>query len=688
MDAVHEFVSSRSQRWQTGNHIPLHNPALDPSEKASNGFRHISRCLIRVSKLPLMLLITLVILIPALFTLVVVNGHSYVSDGTNDVFALSWPNHIVPPSHPPLHIGIPNDIPIHETHTDLPESLDATPIVEAEDKPSDDNNDYTPKVPHAELEEPEKPEEHHQPVQTKIPQTPEALEAPEAPAEVIFDESGKEIGNELEYLTQQESEIMADIPEPPPGNHRLVILLPADDSGSALCKVIFSGMAMGYPSPVILNWKKDVGKTDARDIGSSHLAKITGALEYLDAITRPDTHDGDRLSDNDLVVLVDAYDVWWQLPPDVLIKRYHESNRLANERLAKEWGARGQMPMQQTIVASVQKRCWPTPDMPGDRHCEELPESTAREDLYGENTDIDPNLSDNKNPYHDTRPKYFNSGTIMGPVGDMKRYMRRVQERMEQLLVKHHQLWSDQGIFAEVFGEQEVWRTWLRTQHREFPHDDITKMMLERFEYNVGLDYSQQLFIPTVFEEEDGEIVQLNNETHIAEQSKNLGIDPVRLKGVPEDIRNSEIPLNKVVGENERGNFDWGEMPLYTDYFSEAIPVAVHHNAHADGLKARRVWWWDRTWYFFFLRELVEAYLERPAKLQPLATIATQGKQAVYWPPSSDKEKRRPRHFTLGARMGGLSEMNFEMLCREKGEDENSEHRWFHEVFRDGLGGI
>lgn len=73
MDAVHEFVSSRSQRWQTGNHIPLHNPALDPSEKASNGFRHISRCLIRVSKLPLMLLITLVILIPALFTLVVVN---------------------------------------------------------------------------------------------------------------------------------------------------------------------------------------------------------------------------------------------------------------------------------------------------------------------------------------------------------------------------------------------------------------------------------------------------------------------------------------------------------------------------------------------------------------------------------------------------------------------------------------
>lgn len=595
---------------------------------------------------------------------------------------MSWANHIVPPSHPPLHIGIPNNIPIHETHTDFPESLDATPIVEAEDTPSEDNNDNAPKAPHAELEEPEKPEEHHQPVQTKISQ------APEAPAEFIFDESGKEVGNELDYLNEQESEIMADIPEPPPGNHRLVILLPADDSGSALCKVIFSGMAMGYPSPVILNWKKDVGKTDARDIGSSHLAKITGALEYLDAITRQDTHEGDRLNDDDLVVLVDAYDVWWQLPPDVLIKRYHESNRLANERLAKEWGARGQMPMQQTIVASVQKRCWPTPEMPGNRHCEELPESTARKDLYGENTDIDPNLSAKKNPYHDTRPKYFNSGTIMGPVGDMKRYMRRVQERMEQLLVKHHKLWSDQGIFAEVFGEQEVWRTWLRTQHREFPHDDITKMMLERFEYNVGLDYSQQLFIPTVFEEEDGEMVHLNNETHIAEKSQKLGISPVRLKGVPKDIRNSEIPLNKVVSENQRGSFDWGEMPLYADYFSEAVPVAVHHNAHADGLKARRVWWWNRTWYFPYLRELVGIYLERPAKLQPLATFATQGKQAVYWPPSSDKEKRRPRHFTLGARKSGLPEMNFEMLCREKGEDVNSQRRWFQEVFRDGLGGL
>ncbi|KAH7144296.1 hypothetical protein B0J13DRAFT_502244 [Dactylonectria estremocensis] len=488
----------------------------------------------------------------------------------------------------------------------------------------------------------------------------------------------------------EESRFMADISEPPPGNHRLVILLPADDPGSALCKVIFSGMALGYPSPVILNWRKDTGKTEEKAIGGSHLAKITGALEYLDAVTHPDTHEGDRLRDNDLVVLVDAYDVWWQLPPDVLIKRYHEANRVANERLAREWGGFGRMPMRQTIVTAVQKRCWPTPEMPGNRHCDELPESPARGDLYGENTDIEPEYSPReKNKHHDTRPKYFNSGTIMGPVGDMKRYVRRVKERMDQLLVDHPALWSDQAVFADIFGEQEVWRTWLRSQRRVFPYNEATKMMHERFEYSIGLDYSQQLFVPTVFEEEDGEYVDLNNETRIAERSAQLGIDPVRLRGVPSDIRDGEMPLKKVIIDEDHDALDWGELPLYADFFSEAVPVAVHHNAHEGGLKERRIWWWDRTWYFPYLRDLVEDFLEPPARMKPLAKVPTgqMGKQAVYWPLSSDRTKRKPRRFSPEVRGDGFPEMEFEMLCRDRDEDEGSEQRWFDEVFRDGLGG-
>ncbi|KAF7547343.1 hypothetical protein G7Z17_g7800 [Cylindrodendrum hubeiense] len=597
-------------------YIPLYKSQLDPNEKAPNVFGHIPRRLLRVSHSPLLLLITSIILIPVLFTLVVVNYHGDFFDGIDVVVAGGVAGHIQP------YIDILNDITTEEP---------------------------------------------------------------------IIDESGMDVADNIKIPTEEESSIMTDTTEPPPGNHRLVILLPADESGSALCKVIFSIMATGYPSPVILNWKKNFGKKKAEkaDIGGSHLAKITGTLEYLEAISQPGTHEGDRLEDDDLVVLADAYDVWWQLPPDVLIKRYHESNRLANERLAKEWGAPGKVPMQQTIIASVQKKCWPGREMGGNRHCNELPQSSARKDLYGKDTDIDPAMSSNKNnPVHNTRPRWLNSGTMMGPVGDMKRYMRRVKERMDQLLPDQPDLRSDQLVFGDVYGEQEVWRTLLRHRQKEFLYNDATKGLLESFEYKVGLDYSQQLFIPTVFEEVDGEMIRLNNETHIADQSRKLGIDPVRLKGIPEDIRSSAIPLKKVVDDTQHGALDWGDLPLYADYFSEAIPVAVHHNAHRDGLKKRRVWWWDRTWYFPYLRELVGAYLELPAELRPVATFATQGKEAVYWAPSSDMEKRKPRHFTPEARYMGLPELEFEALCRDPEEDAKSEHRWFDEVFRDGKGGL
>jgi hypothetical protein len=67
--------------------------------------------------------------------------------------------------------------------------------------------------------------------------------------------------------------------------------------------------------------------------------------------------------------------------------------------------------------------------------------------------------------------------------------------------------------------------------------------MYSGFEYHVGLDYTQSLFIPTVFEEQDGEIIALNNETGIAEKSVSLDIEP-RLDGIPEDIQSSTQPTH------------------------------------------------------------------------------------------------------------------------------------------------
>ncbi|KAK7423576.1 hypothetical protein QQX98_001034 [Neonectria punicea] len=720
MDAVRRIANKLPPPWQRGGYRRLSNPPpLDPGDKDSKGVSVFPRRLFRLSNQGLVLLVAAFVLVPALLTLAVFNGQSYVSDGVEDVVSVGK---ILPPADFVDVGGISPPVDrIDGVHSDSPDQ-DPPSLSIDQSRPNASNGavyEDQNKVTSTDISDEDQDivkstEEIHHGNHSQLHATNSTSHENQTtvdsddPASSVNPYTVQDNGPSYGKLRLEDTDEkpkkkpakgksgkgkskMAKVPEPAAGDHRLVILLPADNSGPSVCKVALSGMALGYPSPVIINWSEGGAKT-LRPKLRSHLTKITGTMEYLDHMMRLDTHAGDRLREHDLVVLVDAYDVWWQLPPDVLIKRYHETNRLANERLAKEWGAEGTMPMRQTIVASVQKKCWPTPEMPGDRHCKALPESSARKDLYGEFTDVPPALREKmKNKHHDIRPKYFNSGTIMGPAGDLRRYLRRVQERMDKTLAFHPKLWSDQAIFGEIFGEQEVWRTWLREQHDKkgpFIENSAIKMVRDQFEYHVGLDYSQQLFIPTVFEEWDGDMIRLNNKTLIAEKSKELGISPVRLKGVPDDIKASENPLKKVVSQDKKASLSWGDMPLYADFFSEAIPVAVHHNAHAGGIKLRREWWWNRTWYFPYLRELAMLHLEKPAELKPLGNYSTKLGDAVYWPPGSDRHKRKPRVFVADLVKTGLPELEFEVLCRSKGEDDKTEERWYSEVFRDGKGGL
>ncbi|KAF7563637.1 hypothetical protein G7046_g441 [Stylonectria norvegica] len=468
-------------------------------------------------------------------------------------------------------------------------------------------------------------------------------------------------------------------PESEAGDRRLVVLLPAQGPGPDLCKVIVTATAMGYPSPVIVNWGKTFAKMTTW-FGGRHLGKIVGSLEYL------------SLEYRNIVVLVDTYDVWFQLPPEVLLQRYHEANRAADARLAAAWsGSAADMPMKQTIIVSSQKKCYPPPDSGSVLHCDSLPESTMPKDLYGPDTDI--LMEDQESPwkFHNIRPRYLNSGSIMGPVGDMRRYFQRVKARMDRSQANGTSLYSDQGVFGEVFGEQEIWRQWRRERHAswaaELPQDEGTAMVRESFEFHVGLDYTQQLFIPTVFEEDDGNIVTISNETVIAKHSAKMGISPVRLVDVPDDIKKTQNPLRLVFPEAEPQLLDWRNMPLYADFFTTAIPAVIHHNAHKDDRKWRRVWWWDRTWFFPYLRQLLALHLT-PGPLQPLARINVTDGEVVYWALKSDETKRRTRLFRPGNTTTGLDEASFESLCRFADMTAHPDFHWYDEVFRDGLGPI
>ncbi|KAM5347835.1 hypothetical protein ACJ41O_007659 [Fusarium nematophilum] len=474
-----------------------------------------------------------------------------------------------------------------------------------------------------------------------------------------------------------------------PGERRLVIVLPVDDSSPDLCKVVSSMVALGYPSPVLVNWKKDF-HTDADGIGPSQLGKITGTLNYLQWATSDDATGDDRLAEDDLVLMLDAHDVWLQLPPSVLLHRYYKTNERANERLADEYSFFDRDVMQQTVVISAQKGCVAPRDKISDLHCKDIPESTLPTNVFGFLTDY------KVGRWKYVRPRFVNSGSFMGPAGDMRRYFQRVKDRMDQDLLE---IWSsedlagDQGIFAEVFGEQELWRR--QVQEHDFADDNAGKQAAvsarDEFEYHLGLDYTQELFYPTCYSEKGGYFVPLDDVNAVEKESGELGVSPPRVRGVPGDIQEAEAPLARLMDdETEMDDRTWGQVPLYVDFWTTSIPVAIHHNAWRDGLKSRRSTWWDKTWYFPYLRSLLEAQLHSNATSAPpppLVTLdARDGGRLQVWPYGARSAPSMLFGKSKATKSWELRATDFDTVCRNSNETAEAESRWYDEVFRDGKG--
>lgn len=467
------------------------------------------------------------------------------------------------------------------------------------------------------------------------------------------------------------------------GQRKLVIVLPVDTPTPDLCKVISSAVALGYPAPVLVNWKRDF-RTGEEGVGPSHLGKVTGTLDFLEWATGGNVTESDRLDDEDIVLMLDAHDVWLQLPPQVLLNRYFKAIQHANSHLERQNGFSDTDLMRQTIMASAQKGCWAPRDPLSDLHCDMLPESTLPPDVYGFWTDTF--------NWNYKRPRYVNSGSFMGPVGDMQKYFGRVKHKIDKhmrMLFDGQELGGDQGIFSETFAEQEIWRKRVRNDHAAQDQGALEKSarLRDTFEYHVGLDYTQELFYPTCYSEVDGYFVSLGERDIVQSESARLGVSPPRVLDVPSDVKDVKSPLATLEGvpDDKRG---WGHMPLYTDLWTTAVPVAVHHNAWKDGLKSRRVAWWDRTWYFPYLRELIESHSEPTQELGALATIPANNGTLEILPFDAQRSQRTALLFGKKSDEEGwaLHEAEWQTVCRNDDDAAEAQSPWFDEVFRDGKG--
>lgn len=90
-----------------------------------------------------------------------------------------------------------------------------------------------------------------------------------------------------------------------PHNRRLRIIVPADEPGANLCKMLLSTVANGYPAPLIINWGRDFHKQGGW-FGGSHLGKIDGTLDALEALASDEeAPPAERLRLDDLVLIVE-----------------------------------------------------------------------------------------------------------------------------------------------------------------------------------------------------------------------------------------------------------------------------------------------------------------------------------------------------------------------------------------------
>ncbi|KAL7818589.1 hypothetical protein V8C26DRAFT_434384 [Trichoderma gracile] len=497
------------------------------------------------------------------------------------------------------------------------------------------------------------------------------------------------------------------------GSRRLRIFMPADSPHLNLCKSIMSAVALGYPLPTLLNWSGEFNRPEWHFAGS-HIAKLESLLAVIEEMLSRDDIDGGA-DDDDLAVLVDAYDIWFQLPPSVLIQRYHQLNDEANQRIRKQWQASSPSssssnfpfpPPKQSIIVTTAKDCQPDSESGSDPHYAHWPPSPMPTDLYGPETDtILPLLFDPARKYKKVRPRCINSGMIMGTMSSLRQVLRRCKRKVASVALSGRQLWSDQALLGEVLGEQEIWREWVTQQlssswNGSASAYDLTDLspevrdiaakalVGEQFEFGIGLDYNFTTIPATCSAEEDGYFVNLDNTNTVLAKSLKAGVpDGPRINAIPKDL------LVQAKQDPQLSQISWGSVPLYTDFFFGVVPVGIHHNAYIDGLKPWRLGnWWKLMWFYPRLRDLVIAHLQPPsrdgsgAELRPLLNMSSHGdggeQNLVYWPPKTQRSKKQVTVFepAQGERPARLVPIDWDGVC-QKGSTP-----WYEALFGDGKG--
>ncbi|KAL9096949.1 MAG: hypothetical protein Q9165_000913 [Trypethelium subeluteriae] len=454
------------------------------------------------------------------------------------------------------------------------------------------------------------------------------------------------------------------VPQPrteAPTSAYLHLLRPTATGNVDSCRAMLSALVLGYPVPTMHVWGQAFNNRDLVE-GGIHMSTLFGVLHYLQELG------SDR--DRDLVIIASGSDAWFQLPPDVLIQRYHQINKGANERIKRSMGKAADVEgIKQTILFTADESCKPNSEE--EPACYAVPDSPLSPQLYAPYTDrknSNPDIQVPRQP-----PRYLKySGVIIGPVKEMRALYRRAGKKSNAVGDK-----TDlQRIFNEIYGEQEYQRKvmaarhsrmesltkWLRPEREkekglatETTYHTMDDYRGKPLEFGIGLDYLGLISHPSASGESDFAWVHYNSADELKNASQRIHVKPPRITALPEDLVLARPPYFAFNAfEIDLPNSTWSDLPLLTNVRTGVVPAILYDNAKINGRTARRYEWWRQMWYQPDLKSLIKANI-LPSK-RPIAVDTDHPDGDVVW---FDKERER-----RGARTETGGWIPWEEVCR------------------------
>ncbi|KAM5344288.1 hypothetical protein ACJ41O_012825 [Fusarium nematophilum] len=393
---------------------------------------------------------------------------------------------------------------------------------------------------------------------------------------------------------------------------RLHYLIPSSLVKPPLCAVVASALVNRYPIPTIVGYKGE-GDYDAK---KAHIAKLRAIKRYL--------YSEAGAQADDLVVVVDGFDVLAQIPADAMVERYFNLMAEADQKLADQRGLTVEelhgMGLRQTLLWGTDKGCFPGGGH--DPRCWLIPFSTLPRYKWGPKTDNGELI------FSDSR--FLNSGTVIGPLGDLRTFIDAALELIEDIWdpeFRFHD--SDQYYISTLYARQEYQRAVDLNGGGEFPGEVGDRVLPRRkegeddvTEYHVVVDFESSFtqtqchnnrFIQKL-EYKNHDLTATMRDDVMDEGEK---FSPYNIQ-MPAPLFQSMIRLFETVHEDERPGMsprDWvRSLKMGTNVGTRKI-FGFYHNTCSKKAFVEK---YQGSWFYPLIQPLLRASVKAIQQKRPI----------------------------------------------------------------------